>query len=145
MPCRPWGSPPRSSTARSPRPSSGSGWRRWQRGGWIWFTSPRGKRVALWSILATAPFTAFLILLNAHVGVRRFLPEAPQALADLWNPATLLLVGIAACSVLVGWRTGSRRMAAITLFSCFLSAYVLLMIIGTFFRGPNWDWIWPWN
>ena len=111
----------------------------------IWFTSPRGKRVALWSILATAPFTVLLILLNAYMGVRRLFTEAPQALADLLNPATLLLVGIAAFSILVGWRTGSRRLAAIALFSCFLSAYVVLMVIGTFFRGPNWGWIWPWN
>ena len=110
----------------------------------IWFTSPAGKRITLWSLVATVPFTLGLLYLNARLGVRRFFPEASQVVADLLNPATLLLVGIAACSVLVGWRTGSRRMAAITLFSCFLSAYVLLMIVGTFFRGPNWDWAWPW-
>ncbi len=111
----------------------------------IWFTSPRGSRLALWSVLATVPFTLALLYLNAHLGVRRFFPAAPQILADLWNPATLLLTAIAAFSILVAWRTGSRRMAAIALFSCFLSAYFLLMIIGTFFRGPNWDWGWPWK
>ncbi len=111
----------------------------------IWFTSSRGKRLALWSILASVPITLALLYLNTRVGVRRLFPEPPQALADLFNPATLLLVGIAAFSVLVGWRAGSRRMAAIALFSCFLSAYVLLMVIGTFFRGPNWDWAWPWK
>jgi hypothetical protein len=110
----------------------------------IWFTSARGKRLSLWSALATAPFTALLIFLNARVGVRHVFPNTPQVLADLLNPATLLLVGIAAFSVLVGRRTRSRRMAAIALFSCFLSAYVLLMVIGTFFRGPNWGWVWPW-
>ncbi len=111
----------------------------------IWFTSPRGSRLTLWSVLATVPFTALLIFLNARLGLRRFFPEAPQVLADLWNPATLLLTATAAFSILVGWRTGSRRMAAIALFSCFLSGYMLLMIIGTFFRGPNWDWAWPWK
>ena len=110
----------------------------------VWFTSARGKRLALWSVLATAPFTVLLIFLNARVGVRHVFPNAPQVLADLLNPATLLLVGIALFSVLVGRRTGSRRMAAIALFSCFVSAYILLMVIGTFFRGPNWDWVWPW-
>ena len=110
----------------------------------VWFTAPRGKRVALWSFVGTAPFTGLLIFLNARLGLRRFVPEPPQLLADLLNPATLLLVAIAVASLLVGRRTGSRRMAAIALFSCFLSAYILLMVIGTFFRGPNWDWIWPW-
>jgi quinol-cytochrome oxidoreductase complex cytochrome b subunit len=110
----------------------------------IWFTSARGKRVAFWSLVGTAPFTALLIFLNARLGVRHFFPEAPQVVADLLNPATVLLAAIAAFSLVVGWSTGSRRMAAIALFSCFLSAYVLLMVIGTFFRGPNWDWVWPW-
>ncbi len=110
----------------------------------VWFTSARGKRLALWSVLATAPFTVLLIFVNARVGVRHVFPNAPQVLADLLNPATLLLVGIALFSLLVGRRTGSRRMAAIALFSCFVSAYILLMVIGTFFRGPNWDWVWPW-
>ncbi len=110
----------------------------------VWFTTPRGRRLALWSVLGTVPFSLLLLLLNARVGVRRLFPGAPQVLADLLNPATILLVAIAAFSILVGRRTGSRRMAAIGLFSCFLSAYVLLMMIGTFFRGPNWDWAWPW-
>ena len=111
----------------------------------VWFTSKQGKRIALWSFLGTIPFTLGVLYLNALFGLRRFFPEAPQGVVDLLNPATVLLVGIAAFSVLVGWRTRSRRMAAIALFSAFLSAYVLLMIIGTFFRGPNWDWVWPWT
>ncbi len=110
----------------------------------IWFTSPRGKRIALWSFLGSLPFTLLLIALNARLGLRRFVAEPSQLLADLLNPATILLAAVAAFSILVGRRTGSRRMAAIALFSCFLSAYVLLMVIGTFFRGPNWDWVWPW-
>jgi len=118
---------------------------RWGEGEGIWFTSGRGKRIALWSFLGTIPFTLGLLYLNARFGLRRFFPEATQGVVDLLNPATVLLVGIAAFSVLVGWRTRSRRMAAIALFSAFVSAYVLLMIIGTFFRGPNWDWVWPWK
>jgi quinol-cytochrome oxidoreductase complex cytochrome b subunit len=110
----------------------------------VWFTSARGKWLTLWSILGTAPFTVLLIFLNARVGVRHVFPNASQVVADLFNPATLLLVGIVAFSIVIGRRTGSRRMGAIALFSCFLSAYVLLMVIGTFFRGPNWDWTWPW-
>ncbi len=110
----------------------------------IWFTSLVGRRLTLACMLATVPLTLFLIAANARYGVRRIFPGAPQVMADLLNPATLLLAGIAVGSVLVGRRTGSRRMAATALFSCFVSAYALLMVIGTFFRGPNWDWVWPW-
>ncbi|CBE67833.1 Menaquinol-cytochrome c reductase cytochrome b subunit (modular protein) [Candidatus Methylomirabilis oxygeniifera] len=111
----------------------------------IWFTSALGKRIAAWSFVGTIPYTMGLLFLNARFGVRQFAPEAPQGVVDLLNPATLLLAAIVAFSVIVGWRTGSRRMAAIALFSAFVSAYVLLMIIGTYFRGPNWDWALPWR
>lgn len=111
----------------------------------IWFTSAQGKRIAIWSFATTIPFTLGLLFLNARFGLRRFAPEAPRGVVELLNPATLLLVAIVAFSVIVGWRTGSRRMAAIALFSAFVSAYVLLMIIGTCFRGPNWDWALPWR
>ena len=111
----------------------------------VWFTSKQGKRIALWSFLGTIPFTLGVLYLNARFGLRRFFPEAPQGVVDLLNPATVLLVGIAAFSIIVGRRTHSRRMAAIALFSAYAAGYVLLMIIGTFFRGPNWDWVWPWT
>jgi quinol-cytochrome oxidoreductase complex cytochrome b subunit len=111
----------------------------------IWFTSGRGKRIALWSFVGTIPFSLAILYLNTWLGVRRFFPEAPQAVVDLLNPATLILAAIAIASICVGWRARARRMAAIALFSAFVSAYLLLMIIGTFFRGPNWDWVWPWR
>lgn len=110
----------------------------------IWFTSAQGKRIALWSFVGTIPFTLGLLYLNTRFGLRRFFPDATQGVVDLLNPATLLLVGIAAFSIIVGRCTHSRRMAAIALFSSYVSGYVLLMVIGTFFRGPNWDWVWPW-
>jgi len=118
---------------------------RWGEGEGIWFTSGRGKRIALWSFLGTIPFTLGLLYLNTRFGLRRFFPEATQGVVDLLNPATLLLVGVAVFSIIVGRRTHSRRLAAIALFSSYVSGYVLLMVIGTFFRGPNWDWVWPWK
>ena len=111
---------------------------------WHTVAELRPERIAFWSFVGTIPFTLGLLYLNAGFGLRRFFPDAPQAVVDLLNPATVLLMAIAVFSVIVGWRTRSRRMAAIALFSAYVSAYVLLMIIGTFFRGPNWDWVWPW-
>jgi quinol-cytochrome oxidoreductase complex cytochrome b subunit len=111
----------------------------------IWFTSQRGRRIALACLLGTAPLGPLLIYLNGHFGARLLWPEAPQAVVDLLNPGSLLLFLIVLISLMT-WRvTGSRRAAAIALFSAFLSAYVILMIIGTFFRGPNWVWVWPWQ
>ncbi|HSH09756.1 MAG TPA: cytochrome b N-terminal domain-containing protein [Oceanipulchritudo sp.] len=41
------------------------------------------------------------------------------------------------------WFSGERKVA-ITLFTFCVLAAVILTVIGTYFRGPNWDWIWPW-
>ena len=36
------------------------------------------------------------------------------------------------------------RKFAIALFTCFLVAAAILAIIGSFFRGPGFNWTWPW-
>ena len=38
--------------------------------------------------------------------------------------------------------TRTLRFAA---FLVLLFAAVVLTIIGTFFRGPYWGWVWPWD
>jgi hypothetical protein len=44
------------------------------------------------------------------------------------------------------WR---RRLSAVTLsdwiMTWFVTVAVVLTLIGTFFRGPGWKWIWPWQ
>lgn len=37
-----------------------------------------------------------------------------------------------------------KRKFAITIFTLFVVASVIFTVIGTFFRGENWHWIWPW-
>lgn len=39
----------------------------------------------------------------------------------------------------------SDRKVAIILFTIFLIIFVAFMIIGMFFRGPGWQWVWPWR
>jgi len=38
-----------------------------------------------------------------------------------------------------------RRKVAIVVFSGLLVAIVVLTVIGTFFRGPGWDFVPPWK
>ena len=44
------------------------------------------------------------------------------------------------------WR---RRLVRVTLsdwiMTWFVAVAVILTLIGTFFRGPGWEWIWPWQ
>jgi len=41
------------------------------------------------------------------------------------------------------WFAPERRWAN-RIFAVFAVVAVVLTIIGTFFRGPNWGWVWPW-
>ena len=37
------------------------------------------------------------------------------------------------------------RKVAVATFTLFLVVWTILTIIGFAFRGPNWDWVWPWE
>jgi len=41
------------------------------------------------------------------------------------------------------WFAPERRRANVV-FGLLALAVVVLTIVGTFFRGPNWAWVWPW-
>jgi len=41
------------------------------------------------------------------------------------------------------WFAAERRVAN-TVFGTVAVALVVLTLVGTFFRGPNWHWVWPW-
>jgi quinol---cytochrome c reductase cytochrome c subunit, bacillus type len=43
-----------------------------------------------------------------------------------------------------GWRIRDRKMVVIV-FTTLAFAALVLTVIGTLFRGPEWSWVWPWN
>ncbi|MDA0999077.1 MAG: cytochrome b N-terminal domain-containing protein [bacterium] len=111
----------------------------------VWFTSSgREKRLAWQSALSGAVSVPVLMVANAWFGIRILWAESPQLMVDVFNPATVLLVGLMIFSSTVVRRTGSRRLGAVALFSAYLGALVVLTIIGTFFRGANWAFVLPW-
>jgi quinol---cytochrome c reductase cytochrome c subunit, bacillus type len=58
--------------------------------------------------------------------------------------SAMLLPSLPACPA--AWR---RRLIRVTLsdwiMTWFVVVAVILTLIGTFFRGPGWKWIWPWQ
>jgi quinol-cytochrome oxidoreductase complex cytochrome b subunit len=42
------------------------------------------------------------------------------------------------------WFSRDRKLAII-LFTLLMALIIIVTIIGTFFRGPDWAWIWPWQ
>ncbi|MFQ5556086.1 MAG: menaquinol oxidoreductase [Acidimicrobiales bacterium] len=39
----------------------------------------------------------------------------------------------------------AHRKVAVATFTLFLIVWIALTIVGFAFRGPNWDWVWPWT
>ncbi len=113
------------------------------RGTGEWFGGPGGGRLVarsagfgLASVLAVETFAIRL------GWIREWWPAAPQVLITLVNPGTVLTLIYALYSIWLVRRYESSRAGALGLFTCFLCGFVVLTIIGTWFRGPNWGFYW---
>lgn len=108
-----------------------------------WFGGPGGLPL----VLRSAAFgLACVILLEAftiHFGwIRQWWIKAPQLLITFVNPGTLLTAAYALYSMWIVRKYNSTRSGALALFTCFLAGFIVLTIIGSHFRGPNWEFYW---
>jgi len=108
-----------------------------------WFGGPGGLPL----VLASAAFgLAAVIAVEAFAirfgWIREWFPGAPQLLITFVNPGTVLTAIYALYSVHLVRRFDSTRAGALGLFTCFLCGFVVLTIVGTYFRGPSWEFYW---
>jgi len=91
--------------------------------------------------------TIFTIFIGIQFPSKEILGSvfSSQIWFDILNPATGLLAAMIALFFVVRKITGSSRKASIALFTCFVAAFVILTIVGTWLRGPNWGFFWPWQ
>jgi quinol-cytochrome oxidoreductase complex cytochrome b subunit len=108
-----------------------------------WFGGPGGLRLvglsALVGLGAVIGIEAFAITLG---WIREWWPGAPQLLVTAVNPGTILTAAYGAWSVWCVRRHDSTRAGALALFTCFAVGFIVLTVIGTYFRGPNWAFYW---
>ncbi len=109
----------------------------------VYLSGVRGRRVA-WRTIVFASIAAVLaVAVPVNFGwLRNWFPDINQIVVILINPGSLLTAAYAAWSLLVLHRTGSTRLGAIALFTCFVVGFVILTYVGTNLRGPNWDFYW---
>lgn len=108
-----------------------------------WFGGPGGRSVVLQALFvgfgAALAIEAFAI---RYGWLREWIPDIPQLWITIFNPGTVLTAIYAAYSIWLVKRYQSTRAGALGLFTCFLCGFVLLTVVGTWFRGPNWDFYW---
>ena len=114
-----------------------------QMGTGVWFGGPGGRALVL---KATAVGLAGALGIEAVAirfgWLREWFPGIPQLVITCINPGTILAAFYAAYSLWAVRRYNSARAGALALFACFLCGFVVLTVIGTHFRGPNWAFYW---
>jgi len=109
----------------------------------VWFGGPGGKRLVFWSAVFGLGSVLAIEGFAIRFGwLREWWPGVPQLVITLVNPGTVLTLAYALWSVWAVRRYRSTRAGALALFTCFVCGFLVLTVIGTYFRGPNWDFYW---
>ena len=109
----------------------------------VWFGGPGGWPLVR-NALAVGFAAALLVesIIIRYGWLREWFPAIPQLVITAVNPGTVLTVIYAAYSLLLVRRFNSTRAGALGLFTCFLCGFIVLTVVGTYFRGPNWQFYW---
>lgn len=112
----------------------------------IWFSSARGKRIAIWTALYTLVVMPGYIALDNAFSLRELLRHvAPQWVAQGLLPAAIIAV-LVALPALVLWRQrASTRELMLALFTVMLVSAFVFTVSGFLFRGPGFKLYWPWQ
>jgi quinol-cytochrome oxidoreductase complex cytochrome b subunit len=108
-----------------------------------WFGGPGGWPLVKQAITVGLGASILIEALVIRFGwIREWFLDAPQLLITLINPGTALTLVYGLYSVWLVRRYNSTRAGALGLFTVFLCGFVVLTIIGVYFRGPNWVFYW---
>ena len=79
-------------------------------------------------------------------GLQELLAHFQPMVAGVLAPgaAVLFIVILPYIDRSPGWRIRDRKMVVIV-FTVLAVAALVLTLIGTLFRGPEWSWVWPWK
>ena len=79
-------------------------------------------------------------------GLQELLSHVEPMVAGVLIPGAALawLVILPYLDRSAGWRIRERKVV-VSVFTVVAVAALVLTLIGTFFRGPGWSWVWPWH
>lgn len=110
----------------------------------IWFAGRRGKKIALWSALYTAPLLVGLVLFDAFVGVKSLVSQPEIVPGWLIPLGTIGGLSLGLYFLLRPLRPNGREVL-IAYFTAFIITSFILTIIGLFFRGEGMALVLPWR
>ncbi len=112
-----------------------------------WLIQPADKKWMYIGAMVGTALTCLTIFVGIQFPSRELLGGifSSQIWFDILNPATGLLLTMIILFFAARKISGSARTASIALFSCFVAAFIILTVVGTWLRGPNWGFFWPWE
>jgi len=114
------------------------------RGFGIWFSDMEGRSITLRSTIIGALGCGSVLAPAIVLGTARtWLRLVHPLLPILFNPATILAGVMTAWALFVFRSTRSTRLAVLAFFTASVVAVVLVTAIGLWFRGPDWQFIFP--
>lgn len=124
-----------------------------ERGTGVWFTSRMGVAIYRYSFIYTTIWVAGLILFDEFVGTKNALERlglSSRMAEFLGNNVipTIIMVGIFLLLVALvkrRWPGADARHVTIALFTVFVASFIVLTIVGSFFRGESMFLVWPWE
>jgi quinol-cytochrome oxidoreductase complex cytochrome b subunit len=109
----------------------------------VWFSGKTGFKITLYSIAFATLVLMIMLWIYIDIGwLRDWIPGISQVWVMIVNPASLISVIFIMYSVWIKRRTASTRASAIALFTLTMTAFIILTIIGIWFRGPDWEFYW---
>ncbi len=117
-----------------------------KKGSGRWFTSERGKKICLYTLVYTVVVMPAYILFDNAFPPRELLRGlAPDWVAQVLIPS-LIMGAIIALPLLVlrRYKPDSREVMLVLFTLLFVSA-VVFTLVGFFFRGPGFHLYWPWD
>jgi quinol-cytochrome oxidoreductase complex cytochrome b subunit len=109
----------------------------------VWFGGSGGGPLVVQAVFVGLAAVVGIEVIAIRFGwIREWWPAAPQLVITVLNPGTLIAAVYAAYSLRCVRRYDSTRAGALALFTCFLCGFLVLTVVGTFLRGPNWGFYW---
>lgn len=113
----------------------------------IWFASAKGRRMATASAVVAAIATPLGVLLGEYVvEFNSWMPHAPSCLSTGLLPFSIVLGVISGFYVVLKKRYDATKSETVqATFVLLAAAFVVLTVIGVWFRGPGMKLAWPWG
>lgn len=110
-----------------------------------WFSSHKGRRMGIFAAITAVVLTPLMILISDFfIDFNTWLPTIPGFVTNGLLPLTVIMAAIFGFYIWIKKRYASSNNEAVqSVFILVLVAFVILTIVGYWFRGPGMALVWP--